>query len=219
MPDRVIAFTRLVNLGTDVDFNQGIASYLDIDAFLKFMAVTAVVANLDVLAFEHSVDRICDRLRVLYRDAQAASPRTFVNLDMEEYRDLPLTLASLRRVLDEPEFEGIDAGVVLQAYLPDSHAACDELCTWAVERHRRGGGTLKVRIVKGANLAMEHVDAVMHDWPTAPYDSKLDTDANYVRCLEEALRPENTEAVRIAEADGGLRLLINPYKRWRKAVA
>ena len=81
------------------------------------LKISAVVANLDVLAFEHSVDRICDRLRVLYRDAQAASPRTFVNLDMEEYRDLPLTLASLRRVLDEPEFEGIDAGVVLQAYL------------------------------------------------------------------------------------------------------
>ena len=30
-------------------------------------------------------------------------------------------------VLDEPEFAGIDAGIVLQAYLPDSHAALERL--------------------------------------------------------------------------------------------
>ncbi len=44
---RVIAFTKLVNQGTDADFNKEIANYLDIDAFLKYMAATAVVANLD----------------------------------------------------------------------------------------------------------------------------------------------------------------------------
>ena len=52
---------------------------------------------------------------------EAAAPRTFVNLDMEEYRDLPLTVAAFMRVLDEPEFAACDAGIVLQAYLPDSH--------------------------------------------------------------------------------------------------
>lgn len=44
---RVIDFTKLVNQGTDADFNKDIATYLDVDAFLKYMAVTAVVANLD----------------------------------------------------------------------------------------------------------------------------------------------------------------------------
>lgn len=44
---RVIAFTKLVNQGTDADFNKDIAGYLDVDAFLRYMAVTAVVANLD----------------------------------------------------------------------------------------------------------------------------------------------------------------------------
>jgi RHH-type proline utilization regulon transcriptional repressor/proline dehydrogenase/delta 1-pyrroline-5-carboxylate dehydrogenase len=123
------------------------------------LKISAVVANLDVLAFDHSVDAISERLRVLYRDAMSATPTVFVNLDMEEYRDLPLTIAALVRVLSEPEFEALHAGVVLQAYLPDSHAACEQLCSWATERHRRTGGTLKVRVVKGANLAMEKVEA------------------------------------------------------------
>ena len=44
---RVIDFTRLVNAAPDAQFNEEIASYLDVDAFLKFMAVTAIIANLD----------------------------------------------------------------------------------------------------------------------------------------------------------------------------
>ena len=42
--------------------------------------------------------------------------------------------------------------------------------------------------MKGANLAMEHVDAVMHGWEQATHASKLDSDASYLRCLDEALR-------------------------------
>ena len=44
---RVIDFARLVNVAPDSQFNKEIASYLDVDAFLKFMAVTAIVANFD----------------------------------------------------------------------------------------------------------------------------------------------------------------------------
>ncbi|MEN9645131.1 MAG: proline dehydrogenase/delta-pyrroline-5-carboxylate dehydrogenase [Actinomycetota bacterium] len=168
------------------------------------LKISAVVANLDVLAFDASVDRICERLRVLYRDAERAVPRTFVNLDMEEFRDLPLTLAALTRVLDEPEFEGIDAGVVLQAYLPDSHDACDELCAWAAARHARAGGTLKVRVVKGANLAMERVEAELHGWEQAPYATKAEVDASFKRLVERALDERWAGAVRVGLASHNL---------------
>ncbi len=168
------------------------------------LKISAVVANLDVLAFDHSVDQICERLRTLYRDAERAVPRTFVNLDMEEYRDLPLTLAALQLVLDEPEFEAIDAGVVLQAYLPDSHAACDRLCAWATARHRRAGGALKVRVVKGANLAMERVEAELHGWEQAPYATKADVDASFKRMVERVLDPRWSGAVRLGLASHNL---------------
>ncbi len=168
------------------------------------LKISAVVAELDVLAFDHSVDRICDRLRTLYRAAEHTVPRTFVNLDMEEYRDLPLTLAALRRVLDEPEFTHVDAGVVLQAYLPDSHAACDDLCEWARSRHERAGGTLKIRVVKGANLAMERVEAELHGWVQAPYATKAEVDASFKRLVERVLDPRWSGAVRLGLASHNL---------------
>ncbi|MGH7134970.1 MAG: CotH kinase family protein, partial [Pirellulales bacterium] len=44
---RVIEFARLVNQATDEEFNERIASFLDVDAFLKFMAANALTANLE----------------------------------------------------------------------------------------------------------------------------------------------------------------------------
>ena len=166
--------------------------------------MSAIVANLDVLAFDVSVDRICERLRVLYRHAVTCEPVTFVNLDMEEYRDLELTLQSFMRVLDEPEFGGIDAGIVLQAYLPDSHDALERLGTWATDRRRRHGGTVKVRLVKGANLAMESVEAELHGWVPAPYPTKADVDASFKAMLDSALRPEWADSLRIGLASHNL---------------
>jgi RHH-type proline utilization regulon transcriptional repressor/proline dehydrogenase/delta 1-pyrroline-5-carboxylate dehydrogenase len=174
------------------------------DVLYVSLKISAVVANLDVLAFDHSVDRIAAVLRVLYRDSMASTPRTFVNLDMEEYRDLPLTLAALCRVLDEREFESIDAGVVLQAYLPDSHGACLELCEWATARHARAGGTLKVRIVKGANLAMEKVEAELHGLEQAPYGSKAEVDASFKALIDAALDPRWADAIRVGLASHNL---------------
>ena len=174
------------------------------DVVYVSLKISAVVANLDVVAFDASVDRICDRLRALYRDAEASVPRTFVNLDMEEYRDLSLTLAALTRVLDEPEFSHLDAGVVLQAYLPDSHAACDDLCAWAQRRNQRAGGTLKVRVVKGANLAMERVEAELHGWQQAPYATKAEVDASFKRLVLRVLDEQWASAVRVGVASHNL---------------
>ena len=178
--------------------------------------ISALCANLDAYAFEHSVDRIAERLRTLYRTAQARPTTTgggavgFVNLDMEEYRDLHLTVAAFTRVLDEPEFAQLDAGIVLQAYLPDSHDVMQHLGTWATARRAAhggndaAGGRIKVRIVKGANLAMEAVEASLHGWVQAPYATKADVDASYKRLLESALNPAWADAVRIGVASHNL---------------
>ena len=62
--------------------------------------ISAICANLDVLAWDNSLARIEGKLTSLYRAARDASPRTFVNLDMEEYRDLELSVEAFMRVLD-----------------------------------------------------------------------------------------------------------------------
>ena len=180
--------------------------------------ISALCANLDAYAFEHSVDRIADRLRTLYRTALARPANTgggavgFVNLDMEEYRDLHLTVAAFTRVLDEAEFVSLDAGIVLQAYLPDSHDVLRQLGEWATARRAAnsgagtstGGGRIKVRIVKGANLAMEAVEASLHGWVQAPYSTKADVDASFKLLLESALDSRWADAVRVGVASHNL---------------
>jgi putative membrane-bound dehydrogenase-like protein len=44
---RLIGFLRLVQRGDDATFGKEIASYLDVDRFLRFMAVQALIANAD----------------------------------------------------------------------------------------------------------------------------------------------------------------------------
>ena len=59
--------------------------------------ISAICAGISTLAFEHTVDRIADRAaRALRRRGMRATRPMFVNLDMEEYRDLDLTVAAFR---------------------------------------------------------------------------------------------------------------------------
>lgn len=44
---RIISFIKLVNQGSDEQFNREIGSYLEMDAFLRFLAVNSLLANLD----------------------------------------------------------------------------------------------------------------------------------------------------------------------------
>ena len=162
--------------------------------------ISSVCAQLSSLAFASTVDRVVDHLLPLYRRASAATPRVFVNLDMEEHRDLELTLAAFERILAEPDLHAADVGIVLQAYLPDSHAAFERVAGWAMDRRAAGGGIVKVRLVKGANLAMERVDAELHGWPVTTYGSKAEVDGSYKRLLDRALDPNWGDGLRVGLA-------------------
>ena len=172
------------------------------DVTYASVKLSAVVSQINTVDHDGSVQRIAARLRQVYRVANASG--TFINLDMEEYRDLGITVDVFKRVLSEPEFGGMDAGIVLQAYLPEAHAAFADLVQWAMWRRGAHGGRIKVRLVKGANLAMETTEAELHGWVAAPYGSKSDVDASYKRLVDAALRPENADAIRIGIASHNL---------------
>jgi len=166
------------------------------------LKVSSVVPPQSPWGFDEAVAAICEQLRPLF-DA-AARTGTFVNLDMEEYKDLELTVAVFTRLLSEPELAALHAGIVIQAYLPDAMGAYDRLLEWASGRVSKGGAPIKVRIVKGANLSMERVDAEWHGWALATWHSKEETDANYKRILDHALTQEHTAAIRIGVAGHNL---------------
>jgi len=163
--------------------------------------VSSVASQLSAWAFEESVDRVVKQLTPLYEKASHGAP-TFINLDMEEYHDLDLTVEVFTTVLEG--FPDLEAGIVLQAYLPDSLGAMHRLQEWATQRRAAGGAPIKVRIVKGANLAMERVDATMHGWPLATWSSKTETDTHYKRLLHWAMTPERVDAVHLGIAGQNL---------------
>ena len=166
--------------------------------------VSAVAAGLSLLDFEGSVARAGEPLRRLYRVAAASRPPKLVNLDMEEHRDLDLTVEVFRRSLRGAECEGLTAGIALQAYLPDSHGALSRILDLAGERIRAGGAPVRVRLVKGANLAMEQASAELACWPPAPYPTKAETDASYKALLESLLAAASRGLVRVGVASHNL---------------
>jgi RHH-type proline utilization regulon transcriptional repressor/proline dehydrogenase/delta 1-pyrroline-5-carboxylate dehydrogenase len=114
------------------------------------------------------------RLRPLL--AQAAEAGAYVHFDAEHYDVKDLTLALFRELADE--VPGLDAGVVVQAYLKDAHEDLGDLIAWASGRER----PITVRLVKGAYWDTETVAAEAEGWPAPVFADKVQTDANYERC-------------------------------------
>jgi RHH-type proline utilization regulon transcriptional repressor/proline dehydrogenase/delta 1-pyrroline-5-carboxylate dehydrogenase len=166
--------------------------------------LSAVASQLSMWGFEATVTRMVDKLTPIYLYAANSETTKFINLDMEEYRDLGLTMLVFKKLLSKPELKNLEAGIVLQAYLPDSYEALKELTEFAQLRTLEGGAGIKVRIVKGANLAMELVDAKWHGWELATYSTKADSDANYKRLIDYSLHPERVKSLRIGIAGHNL---------------
>src|SRR4051812_11206441 len=116
---------------------------------------SSIGSQLQPLGLESTGRRLVALLSRLYRRPleQPAHERPIVMLDMEAYRHAELTLAVLMNALEDTELDQVRAGIVLQAYLPDSANWQRRLITWAKARVARGGRPIRMRIVKGANLA------------------------------------------------------------------
>ncbi len=174
--------------------------------------ISTIFSQISSLAWEHSVEVLCDRLERIYREADrmrftridGTQVPKFVYLDMEEYRDMSVTAEAFMRTLDREGLQQVRAGIALQAYLPDAWGVQKTINAWARKRVAAGGAPVTVRLVKGANLEMEKVDASIHGWPQAPYKFKNQVDANYKRMLQEGMRAENLEAVHLGIASHNL---------------
>ncbi|MBW1840328.1 MAG: bifunctional proline dehydrogenase/L-glutamate gamma-semialdehyde dehydrogenase [Deltaproteobacteria bacterium] len=181
--------------------------------------ISSIYSQIQPLAFDHTVGVLKERLSRLYRTAgdhvfiRADGTRVpkFVNLDMEEYRDLEITVAAFIETLNQQGLKNHSAGIALQAYLPDSFDMQKEITAWARARVEEGGGPIKIRIVKGANMEMEKLETAIQNWPLAPYDNKLDVDANFKRMVEFGMKPENIPAVHMGIASHNLFELAYAY--------
>lgn len=167
------------------------------------VSMTSLVAPMPMIAYDEKLSRMQDCLRTLFRMAQKYTCRTssgeetpkMILLEVERYCDARLSHEAFRRTLDEGEFLHLQAGITLQAYFPDSTEWQNELCAWAEKRVQKGGSPVKMRLVKGNALSEEREEAALHGWMSATYDTKAESDANYIRLLRRALEPERARCV------------------------
>jgi len=181
--------------------------------------ISTICSQINTLAFDHTVDIVKTRLTELFSVARknpcklpdGRMQSKFVNLDMEEYRDLEITAKAFMDTLDQEMFLDFSAGIVLQAYVPDSYNMQQTITAWARKRIENGHAPIKIRIVKGANMEMEKIESSLFNWPLAPYDNKLSVDANYKKMVAFGMRPENIRAAHLGIASHNLFELAFAY--------
>lgn len=157
--------------------------------------ISSIVSQINLVAWNHTLNRLKTRLRLLFRACQKWNKQ--LTLDMEEYKDLALTVQLFQEVLNEPEFLQLSAGIALQSYIPESYSVLETLTAWAIKRRAIGGAPIKIRLVKGANLGMERVEASLKEWAQAPYQQKAEVDANFKKMLHFALQKDHCDAVQL----------------------
>ena len=98
-----------------------------------------------------------ERLRPVLR--LAGSLGAFVYFDMEHYDVKDLSQTLFRDLLSEDDLVGVDAGIVVQAYLRDSYDDLRAIVDWSARRVAAGAKPVGVRLVKGAYWDAETVHA------------------------------------------------------------
>ena len=174
--------------------------------------ISTIYSQILPVARQHTVEVIAERLAELYRAAlthrfEGSDGRVstkFLYLDMEEYRDLHLTTEAMKLALKSPDLDQVRAGIALQAYIPDSSAVLNDLLDWSGERVKRGGVPLTIRVVKGANLEMERIEASLKGWPQAVFLAKHLTDAHYKAMVRSLLDPAHHQSIRVGIASHNL---------------
>ena len=181
--------------------------------------ISGIYAQTHALNYKECFPELVRRMSELYQtaidypytDVNGVTKPKFINLDMEEYKDAHLTMKLFKDVLSLPQFKNYEAGIVVQAYLPDAEGFQSELLEFARKRVAEGGSPIKMRIVKGCNLDMENIVSDLRGWPNPVRPNKTEVDANYLHIIERGLKPENARVLHIGMASHNLFTISYAY--------
>ncbi|MBQ6192156.1 MAG: bifunctional proline dehydrogenase/L-glutamate gamma-semialdehyde dehydrogenase [Bacteroidaceae bacterium] len=181
--------------------------------------ISGIYAQTHALNYKECFPELVRRMSELYQtaidypytDVNGVTKPKFINLDMEEYKDAHLTMKLFKDVLSLPQFKNYEAGIVVQAYLPDAEGFQTELLEFARKRVEEGGSPIKMRIVKGCNLDMENIVSDLRGWPNPVRPNKTEVDANYLHIIERGLKPENAKVLHIGMASHNLFTISYAY--------
>ena len=183
---------------SEQEAGRRLAQYLSALQLPEIEVVSVKISTIDsqisTISRDYTIKKLCQKMELLYRAAaketftraDGSTAAKFVYLDMEEHRDLSLTAEVFMRTLDLEDLRDVSAGIVFQAYIPESFTWQQMVTEWAKQRVKDGGAPITIRIVKGANMEMERVEASLHGWPQSPFQNKIETDANFKRMVQYA---------------------------------
>ncbi|EAI8052737.1 aldehyde dehydrogenase family protein [Campylobacter upsaliensis] len=182
--------------------------------------ITTIFSQINIIDFDYSKEEVVKRLDKLYALALEEQNRQgvskFINLDMEEFRDLELTVAAFMESVGKFD---IKAGIVLQAYIPDSYEYLKKLLAFSKERVLKGMQPIKIRFVKGANMESEETIASQRGWELPTFERKIDTDSNYNKMLDLVLEDENYKYINVGIASHNIFEIAYAYTRIKEAGA
>ncbi|MEA3433157.1 MAG: bifunctional proline dehydrogenase/L-glutamate gamma-semialdehyde dehydrogenase, partial [Campylobacterota bacterium] len=215
--ERVAKYIKLLQ-NPDVD-------YLSIKISNLFSQIVPHAHDNNVEHISKQLEKVYSAaMRNTYLDKDSKEQYKFVNLDMEEYRDIETTIDSFKNVLEKEAYKNLQAGIVIQTYLPDAMIYIKDLYEWAKKRVDNGGAPMKIRIVKGANQEMELTEASLRGWPSVTYSSKAESDANFKIAMDFLLEPEVAPYVHTGVAshnlfDHALAMLLAKERKVEKYVS
>lgn len=174
------------------------------DADYVSCSIPDVATGINWWQVDQEIERVSERVRDIFTQACVTTPHKFVHFDAGEYRDFPLMMGVFEYLLTQPEYMHVSAGVTVPAYLPQASEIVQRLIDFSLNRVAAGGAALKLRLVKGGHLDQEYKRASKRGGDVATYLNKRDTDANFLRLMESALKPEVAYAMRLGVATGNL---------------
>ncbi len=143
---------------------------------------TSLFSQADPADFDNTVGSMYGHILPLARHARNVG--AFLCLDMEQHRYKDITLAVYRKLREAEEFaDWPHQGVVLQAYLRETEADCENLLGWARAAHRQ----ISIRLVKGAYWDYENIVAGQNGWQSPVFQEKHQSDAAFERLAEKIL--------------------------------
>lgn len=182
--------------------------------------ITTIFSQINIIDFDYSKEEVVKRLDKLYalalEEQKKQGVSKFINLDMEEFRDLELTVAAFMESVSKFD---IKAGIVLQAYIPDSYEYLKKLLAFSKERVLKGMQPIKIRFVKGANMESEETIASQRGWELPTFSRKIDTDSNYNKMLDLVLEDENYKYINVGIASHNIFEIAYAYTRIKEAGA
>ncbi|MGO8881808.1 MAG: proline dehydrogenase family protein [Desulfomonilaceae bacterium] len=171
--------------------NHGRIPVLDVS-----VKISSFYSQIDPKNWDGSIQKITEALVPLIR--LAIELNVSITLDMESYYFKDLTIAVFQSLFDDiPDLPF--AGLVLQAYLPETRPDLLRLIKWAKKTKNRIG----IRLVKGAYWDYETVINQQKGWPIPVFLNKEETDRNYEELTYTLL--ENTDLIRPAIATHNIR--------------